>query len=395
MAMELRLIIPANPAPGRYEIETSIPKLSSPRYRSKEVVSSISNPEYRTTPYDRFEITIKERSTSSRKHGTHRSPTGNLTPSKSTPNLRRTLTLETAPLPPPPPPGRYEQYRQRPSPSTNSTTSNVNSTFGSPWSNPSSSVTDISPLTPDNGQLFFLPSFQERDAGLAIEFKPMETQTPREHFVPPERLSSRQDTAIYELEDTSKRIDSAIDQLSPVSLLEKPLPLLPCPRSLERKINRSEPHPPPNKLQKQHPSNSQLRSEFRSVSMRSDRKPYPAGYAAPQAYSHKSSAQSTHTPVSRAKDSRPNTGHSKISFRQLQPDIQFLQPQHRAEQPQNQKKNKPKKPAFSIHLGRLHLVFGSTKQELADSRRNAGMYRGFESSKSPYCQDSRGRIQHT
>ncbi|RVD84125.1 uncharacterized protein DFL_005891 [Arthrobotrys flagrans] len=392
--MELRLIIPTSPAPGRYEIETSYPTstLPSPRYRSKEIVSSISNPEYRTTPYDRLEITIKERTKSSQKHGERRSPSGNLIASKSTPNLRR--TLETVPRPPPPLPirsARSERRSQRPFPYANSDASKVSSASNSPWSNPSSSISDISPLTPDNGQLFFLPSFQERNAGLAIEFQPMETQSQAEFFGPHTRLSNH--TMVYELEDTSRRrLDSPVGQLSPVSLLEKPLPLLPCPKSVERKIYRSESSAPFSKSRRHNPSSNQ--PELRSTSLRSERKPSMVGHGASQTYLHNSPAQSAHTTVSWGKDYRPNTGHSRISFRQLQPDSQNFHQQHQIEQNQGQRKKKQQKAAFSIHLGRLHLVFGSTKQELADSRRNAGMYSDFETPNRSYCQDSRGRIQH-
>ncbi|KAK6515292.1 hypothetical protein TWF506_007637 [Arthrobotrys conoides] len=393
--MELRLIIPTSPAPGRYEIQTSYPTstLSSPRYRSKEVVSSISNPEYRTTPYDRLEITIKERSRPSRRHGERRSPSGNLVASKSTPNLRR--ALETAPRPPPPPPiqsARYERHGQQPFPYANSDASNVSSAFNSPWSNSSSSsVSDISPLTPSNGQLFFLPSFEERDAGLAIEFEPTETRSPAGSFGPNTGLSSH--VMVYELEDTSKRrLESPIEQLSPISLLEKPLPLLPCPRSVERKI-KSESTTTWNKPKKVNTSTHQ--PELKSTSGRSERKPSMAGHATSRAHLQKSSAQPTHVTVPRVKDSRPNTGHSKaVSSRKLQPEGQVFHQQHRMEQDQGQRKKKQPKPAFSIHIGRLHLVFGSTKEELADSRRKAGMYSDFETSEKSFCQDSRGRIQH-
>ncbi|KAK6356215.1 hypothetical protein TWF718_000587 [Orbilia javanica] len=384
--MELRVIFPAKPAPGRYEIETSYPTLSNPRHRSKEIVSSISNPEPRTTPYDRLEITITERTRSSRKHGDRRSPSGNIATSKSTPNLRR--TLDTAPRPPPPPPVqsvRPDRHSQRPSPYANSSNgSRVSSAYHTPRSHFHSGVSEISPLTPNNGQVFLLPSFQERDAGLAIEFKPMDMQSPLEY--------PGQHTMVYELEDTSisrRRAESSTSQSPPVSLLEKPLPLLPCPRPVEKKIRRSESSVPPTKLKKSNPSSSQL--DLRSTSMRSERKPSRTEPATSQAYFHKSAAQSTYSTTSRAKDSRPNTGHSKaISFRQLQPDSQMFQ-QHPMEQNQNQRKKKQQKQPFSIHLGRLHLVFGSTKQELADSRR--GMYSDFETSNRTYCQDSRGRVQ--
>ncbi|KAF3179640.1 hypothetical protein TWF106_005401 [Orbilia oligospora] len=397
--MELRLIIPSSPAPGRYafDIETSYPTsstLSSPRYRSKEVVSSISNPEYRTTTYDRLEITIKERTKPSRRHREHRSPSGNLIASKSTPNLRR--ALETVPRPPPPPPiqsARYERHGQQLFPYENSDASKTSSAFNSPWSNSSSSsVSDISPLTPNNGQIYFLPSFQERDAGLAIQFEPMEARSPAESFGPHTGFSNH--TTVYELEDTSRRrTESPIDQRSPLSLLEKPLPLLPCPKSVEKKINRSEPNTPRHKLKETNPSNH--KPELRSSSMRSERKPSMARQGPSPPYLSKSSAQSTHTTVSRAKDSRPSTSNSKaVSFRQLQPDNQVPHQQHQMEQNQGQRRKKQQKPAFSIHLGRLHLVFGSTKEELADSRRKAGMYSDFETSDKSYCQDSRGRIQH-
>ncbi|KAK6363466.1 hypothetical protein TWF730_000898 [Orbilia blumenaviensis] len=390
--MELRLIIPASPVPGHYQIKTAYPALPNPRHRSKEIVSSISKPEYQTVPYDRLEITIRERTSSSRKHRHHQPQGISLAASKSTPNLGR--SPECIPRPPPPPPLQLiqsERCRQHPSPYANSDASKVRSAINPPWSNRSSSVSKISPLAPGKDQLFVLPPFQEHGSGLAIEFGPMETGAPPlgQHdgspLGPNPRLSSH--TMVYELEDTSKgRLQSPVNQLSPVSLLEKPLPLLP----LEKKMHRAESYPPLSKLRKQNPSSQEF--DPRCLSFRSDRKLSMTGYGTSQACLHKSSAQSTHPTVSRTRESRPTTGHSKISFRQLQPDSQTFHPQHQMERKQSRNKKKQQKP-FEIHLGKLHLVIGSTRQELTDSKRNASRYSDFEASK-PHYQDSRGQIQH-
>ncbi|EPS36115.1 hypothetical protein H072_10516 [Dactylellina haptotyla CBS 200.50] len=330
-----------------------------------------------------------------------------LLPSKSTPNLRQ--RLENIPTPPPPPPPGVSPSRwdtDRPSPNTFASTPGSTTTTNTSSSTETSS--NISPITPDGEDYFFLPSFQEREVGLAIDFEPI----PQPAEYPAEgsgqvNLLVSEPTEIYELEDTSRSAyQSPIDIRSPISLFDKPLPLLPCPRSMEKKIRAHESQTRSAKLTRRSPldkGSSSMNGENYLVN-RPGTRDSPQGGRNPSRrqpgppLSHgrtatpKSSSSNMHSSDRLGLLSPSNS--SKISFRQLQPDLQEYHLQNPSgSQDHSQRQKKPQKP-FSLHVGRFHLVFGSTKQELADSRRNAPMYRDIEYSNRNVCQDSMGRIRY-